>query len=229
MGDAALWLHGVGPRPAQLVLGVPLGTKLSVRGDVRTRRVVRAVLDGKRVLNGVPVVAVEIAVIQVAAGSCDAEVRELVEQLVRERRTTLARLRAHCRRGLKGSARVRRICDELAGGSMDLDVRRLKAALEQRGVVGLETEVRFTSAAGASAYADLLHRPTMTVFEVDGLVEHTRRATFRSDRRRDRWMHREHAVTTLRIDVMEIREDLEALADELVWFVLPRQDGQATA
>ena len=103
---------------------------------------------------------------------------------------------------------------------MDADVRRLKAALEQRGVDGLETEVRFTNRDGASAYADLFHRATLTAFEVDGLVEHSRRARFRADRRRDRWMHHEHHVSTLRIDVLEIREDLDALADELAECVL---------
>ncbi|MDP9184024.1 MAG: hypothetical protein M3P04_14775, partial [Actinomycetota bacterium] len=229
MGAAALWLHDAGQRPVELLLGVPLGHKLSVKGAVRTRRVVPAVLEGSRPLKGVPVVALEMAVIQVAATRSEKEIRELVESLERERRTTLARLRARGRRGLSGSARVRRVCDELAGGSMDADVRRLKAALETRGVTGLETEVRFTNTQGASAYADLLHREKMTVFEVDGLVEHTRRERFRADRRRDRWMRREHAASTLRIDVTEIREDLEALADELAWFVLPARGEQESA
>jgi hypothetical protein len=220
MGAAALWLHGVGQRPGELLVGVPLGHKLAVEGDVRSRRVVPAVLQGSRRLKGAPVVALEIAVIQVAATRSQDDTRDLVEHLVRERRTTLARLRARCRRGVKGSALVRRVCDELAGGSMDADVRRLRQALVARGVTGLETEARFISEAGASAYADLFHRPTMTAFEVDGLVEHAKRERFRADRRRDRWMRRDHGVTTLRIDVLEIREDVDAVADELASFVL---------
>jgi hypothetical protein len=33
-------------------------------------------------------------------------------------------------------------------------------------------------------------------------------------------MRRDHGVTTLRIDVLEIREDVDAVADELASFVL---------
>ena len=220
MSEGALWLHGATDPPTTLELGAPLGSSFRVRLPLRTRRVADSVLDGSRVLEGCQVVALEVAVMQVAASWPAKRLRELVEDLVRGRRTTLARLRARCRRGVKGSARVRAVCDELAGGSMDADVRRLKVALEARGVVGLETEVRFTSEAGASAYGDLFHRATRTAFEVDGLVEHSQRERFRADRRRDRWMIREHAVTTLRIDVMEIREDLNSLADELAALVL---------
>jgi hypothetical protein len=219
---AALWWHGLAPAPAVVMVGIPLGHKLAVRRPLRTRRVAASVLEGSRVIRGARVVALEVAVIQGAARARDAEVRELVEGLVRQRRTTLARLRGRGRRGLKGSARVRRVCDELAGGSMDADVRRLREALEARGVRGLECERRFLSAAGASAYADLFHEQTKTAFEVDGLVSHSERKRFRADRRRDRWMHRDHDVKTLRIDVLEIREDLDALADELAPFVLPR-------
>lgn len=220
LGEAALWLHGVCEAPAAIVLGVPLGSSFAVRPPLTTRRVADSVLEGSRTLQGCQVVSLEIAVLQVAAERSASDVRGLVEDLVRSRRTTLVRLRARCRRGIKGSARVRAVCDELTEGSMDADVRRLKRALEERGVTGLESEVRFTNEAGASAYADLFHRATRTAFEVDGLVDHTRRERFRADRRRDRWMVKEHRVTTLRVDVLEIREDLDALADELAPFVL---------
>lgn len=220
MTEGALWLHGVSSAPTTLELGVPVGGSFRVRPPLTTRRVSDSVLDGSRTLKGVQVVALEVAVIQVAANRPKADVRELIEDAVRGRHTTLARLRARCRRGFKGSARVRGICDELAGGSMDADVRRLKAALETRGVTGLEVEVRFTSDDGTSAYADLFHRATSTAFEVDGLVEHSRRARFRADRRRDRWMVGQRHVVTMRIDVLEAREDLDALADELAAYLL---------
>lgn len=229
MEQGALWLYGEGEPPEQLILGVPLGHKLAVRPPVKVRRVTPSVWQGNRPLKGGHAVALEVAVIQVAKQKAALEVRELVERLVRGRRTTIVRLRGRCRRGLAGSSRVRAVCDELAGGSMEKDVRRLKAALEVLGVTGLEAEVHFTNAEGASAYADLLHRPTMTVIEVDGFVEHLRRERFRADRRRDRWMRRQHAATTLRIDVLEIREDLEALATEIAWFLLPSAEQSATA
>ena len=216
LGQAALWLHGHGEPPSSVVLGVPDTHELVTSPDLQVRRVAPSVLDGWRWREGCRVVALEIAVIQLAAKTSYAELVRTCEELVRSRRTTLARLRARCRRGLKGSAAVRRACNELSGGSMDRDVRRLRTALAQRGVKGLEVEVRFENDAGGSAYADLLHRPTMTVLEVDGLLGHTSRDAFRRDRRRDRWMRRELGITTVRVDVREIREHLGALADELV-------------
>jgi hypothetical protein len=224
MEDAALWVHGYGTKPKAIVVGVALTRRLAVRGPARTRRVADSVLEGGRVLKGVPVVSLEVALLQAAEKRTVAQMRELVEQAVRDRRTTLTRLRARRRRGLKGSAVIGRLCDELSGGSMEADVRRLKQALEARGVVGLETEVRFTSEGGGSAYADLLDRRTMTLVEVDGYLTHTVRETFRSDRRRDRWMRKQHEATTLRVDVMEIREDLDGLADELAEFFLDGPD-----
>ena len=227
MDEAALWLYGYGDKPKQVVYGVPLTHKLASGDDVRVRRVVPWVLQGVRVLKGIKIVALEIAVIQGAARLPHNQLRELVENVVRDRRTTLARLRARRRRGLKGSARIGQVCDELAGGSMDADVRRLKGALEARGVTGLRTEVHFESEDGGSAYGDLFHDASRTLFEVDGFVTHAQREAFRSDRRRDRWMHRLHRVVTHRIDVLEIREDLDALVDELVPELLAAQEARA--
>ena len=221
MEETALWLYGLRDLPDELVVGVPLAHKLAVRPPAKTRRVAASVLRGSRWWKSVRVVALEIAILQGASCRSDDETRTLVEGVVRGRRTTLVRLRARCRRGLKGSARVRRVCDALAGGSIDRDVQRLKVALEARGVTGLEVEVRFESETGASAYADLLHRATMTLIEVDGYLTHALRERFRADRRRDRWMHAVHKATTLRVDVLEIQEDLDALADQLAAMLLP--------
>jgi very-short-patch-repair endonuclease len=215
LGPAAVWLHGYGEAPERLSLGVPQTRELVTSPDVAVRRLAPSVLDGWRWRHGCRVVSLEVAVIQTAVDASPEEVLHLCEELVRSRRTTLARLRSRCRRGLNGSAAVRRACDQLSGGSMDADVRRLQRALAARGVTGLEVEVRFENGKGGSAYADLLHRPTMTVLEVDGRISHTSREEFRRDRRRDRWMRREHGVTTLRVDVSEIREDLDAVADEI--------------
>ena len=223
-GEAALWLYDVLELPAQLLVVVPAASELAIRPPVRVRRVVDDVLDGARVVRTCDVVALEVAVVQWAAKRPLADVVTLVERLLRERLTTVPRLRARLGRGRLGSAVVRRALAEVAGGSLELDVRRLRAALEARGVTGLEVEVRFTSAGGASAYADLLHRPTMTLFEVDAALDHLERQRFRADRRRDRWMLREHAARTVRVDVTEVRGDLDRLADELVWFCRSEQE-----
>jgi hypothetical protein len=125
------------------------------------------------------------------------------------------RLRARCRRGLAGSARVRQACDELVGTSLDGAVRRLRTALEARGVSGLECEVRFVNDDGAACYGDLWCPAARTLVEVDGWLSHAVRARFQADRRRDRWMAHRHGVTTVRVDVTETLTSLDALADEL--------------
>lgn len=214
-GQAALWLHGAAERPTELVVAVRQGGELAAKAPLTVRRLADAVLAGSRTRHGIRVVALEVAVIQVATTLDDERTVELVEELVRSRRTTLVRLRARCRRGFAGSARVRRACDLLTGGSMDRDVRRLHQALRARGVTGLVTEFRFVNKDGASAYADLFDVETRTAIEVDGRLTHTTREQFRADRRRDRWLRKEHGITTLRVDVSEIRDDLDALADEL--------------
>lgn len=220
MGEAALWLYGVRDRPSRAVVGTPLGHKLAVAAPLEHRRVADRLLLGRRTRKGMAVVALEVAVVQFAAEHGDDTTRTLVEDVVRDRRTTLSRLRARCYRGIKGSARVRRVCDDLAGGSMDADVRRLVAALETRGVTGLEVEVRIEGDDGELAYGDIRHKASNTLVEVDGFLTHAQRDQFRKDRRRDRWMRRVHRTTTLRVDVLEIREDLDALADEIAGFLL---------
>jgi hypothetical protein len=232
IGATALWLYGAGERPGRLVVAVRQGSELAAKAPVQVRRLSGHVLAGWRERQGIKVVALEVAVIQAAAKATQDQTVAMVEELVRGGRTTLARLRARCRRGVAGSAKVRRACDLLTGGSMDADVRRLHRALLARGVTGLELEVRFENSAGASAYADLLHRETMTALEVDGRLSHTTKEQFRTDRRRDRWMRREHGVTTLRVDVSETREDLDGIADELVDLLadiarVQREDAQA--
>lgn len=212
-GWTALWLYGAVAEPPQRVeVCVPHSTRLDLGPVAGVKRVAPAVLLGARQVRGHSVVALEMAVVQAAAGLPGPDVLALLERLLRERRTTIPRLRGTCRRGLAGSAAVRAALDELVGGSLDAAVRQLRRALERRGVTGLEVEVRFVSSDGASCYADLLHRPTMTALEMDG-PSHLERQRFRADRRRDRWMHAEHGVLTVRIDVSE---DVEAVADEVV-------------
>jgi hypothetical protein len=179
LGATARWLYGAGCPPAVVEVGVPHGTTLRLLPPVRVRRVSSDVLSATRMRRGLRVVDLEMAVIQAAAKRPHRQVVELLEPLLRERRTTIVRLRARCRRGLDGSAAVRRGIDELAGGSMDRAVRSLRRALEVRGVTGLKVEVRFVSAAGAVCYGDLLHEASLTLVEVDGFLSHTERERFR--------------------------------------------------
>lgn len=215
MGALALWLHVGGAVPPVGLVGVRHSQRLAVRPPLLRRRASDAVLRGRRVLRGFPVVALEVAVIQVAATLPPTDLLAVVEPLVRSRTTTLFRLRARCRRGLAGSAAVRRVCDELAGTSLEVAVRQLREGLEARGVTGLEVEVQFVSASGAIAYADLRLARRRISIEVDGFLDHAERNRFRTDRRRDRWLLKDHQETVLRVAADEVRDDLDALADEL--------------
>lgn len=224
-GETALWLYGQGGEPARVEVAIPHGTRAALGQHVCVRRVCDDVLAGARVLDGKRVVRIEVAVVQAAGGRAPRDAVELVAEVLRRRRTTVPRLRAACRRGVSGSGAVRAAVDELAGTSLDGAVRRLRSALLRRGVTGLETEVRFVNSGGASCYADLLHRPTMTVVEMDGFTSHTALDRFRADRRRDRWMQAEHGVLTLRVHV---GEDVEQVADE-VCRVLARRGSEPAA
>ena len=223
VGPTALWWHGVAPAPDVVHVGVPHGTRFRALPPLRVHRLAPSVLRGRRTVRGVEVVALEVAVLQSCAGTPAAEARRLLEVVLRERRTTVPRLRARCRRGLAGSAAVRAGIDELAGTSLDAAVRRLAAALALRGVHGLRTEVRFVSAGGASAYADLLDEASRTVIEVDGYLSHVERQRFLADRRRDRWLLAQHELHTVRVDVQETLDGLDALADELAALLLSRR------
>lgn len=190
LSGAALWLHGAGAAPAahDVVVGVPHASRLRLRPPVAVRRVSDDVLRGVRVRAGCPVVDLEMALVQRAAELRRAEVPGLLEAPLRERRTTVVRLRERCRRGVSGSAAVRAALDALVGGSLDRAVRDLRRALERRGVQGLESEVRFTRETGARCYGDLWCPAARVLVEVDGFLTHAVRARFRADRRRDRWM-----------------------------------------
>lgn len=90
-------------------------------------------------------------------------------------------------------------------------------------MTGLQSEVRFTSASGASAYGDLVDEHDLTVVEVDGYLTHSQRDRFRADRRRDRWLSAAHGYLTVRVDAAETVDDLDALSDELATLVRGRR------
>lgn len=227
LDTCALWKYGLWPEPTVVRIGVLHSTRYRVHPPTEVRRVAAHLLEGRRTIGGSSVVALEVAVVQAAARVSRAELLTLLEVVLRRRLTTIPRLRARCGRGVAGSAATRRSVDELVGVSLDRAVRALCEALEARGVTGLRNEVRFTNAAGASAYADVLDEAAGTVLEVDGFLSHLERKRFRADRRRDRWMQAEHEILTLRIDVAELEEDLPAVADELAPVLLRRRRARA--
>lgn len=93
----------------------------------------------------------------------------------------------------------------------------------------MEVEVRFVNSEGASAYADLRHAKTRTSFEVDGYLSHANRNRFAVDRRRDRWLLRALGEAVVRIAADEVWQDLDRLADELVFILTRRAWSPASA
>ena len=106
--------------------------------------------------------------------------RELVQALILERRTTLNRLSDVMGRGLRGSAALRRVLREVDPALQSyweaLLFRRLRRA-------GLQPEAQIRlDAAGRRCYLDLGFRDIRLGIEVDGFLPHMRR--FADDRRR---------------------------------------------
>jgi hypothetical protein len=215
LSDTALWAHGQGPEPALVEVGVVLTRGLTLWSPVVARRVSAQTLAGAVVRRTLPVVALEVAVVQRCRRLGDRQALQLVERVLRARATTPDRLRAACRRGLEGSRAVRAALLAVGGGDLELQKRRLRAALTAAGVVGLRSEVHLVSAAGASCYLDLLHEASRRALELDGAY-HDLPGQRRVDRRRDRWVRREHGIEVIRVADEEVRHDLPALVRELV-------------
>lgn len=215
LSEASLWAHGQGPLPEIVEVGVVATRGISVRDPVVPRRLAPATLATIVVRQSLPVVCLEVASVQVAARRSDAQALALIERLLRSRATTPSRLRDACRRGLQGSRAVRSALVAVDGGDLELQKRRLRAALVAAGITGLRSEVRLESAAGGSCYLDLLHDPSRKAVEMDGGYHDL--PTQRSiDRRRDRWVRREHDVEVIRVADEEVRRDLPGLVAELL-------------
>lgn len=216
LGRTALWRYGVLPPPSVVEVGVPSTRGLTVHPPVLGRRVAPGLLERCLWREGVPLVRLEVAVVQSAADLPLGELRRVVESLLRERRTTSARLLAMCRRGVAGSTALRGVLHELQDGDLELQQRRLRRALQAAGVVGLESEVRLVSRGGATCYLDLLHRPSHRAVETDGSGTHGTAEQQLVDRRRDRWVLLDHGIVTTRVTASEVREGLPDLVAELL-------------
>lgn len=216
-GRTALWAYGsAAGEPDVVDVAVPDTRQLVLLPPVRVRRLAPSLLAGVRNAGGHRVVSVETAVVQAAEELAGVQLLPVVEELLRNRLTTVSRLRARCRRGVAGSAALRSLLADLDDGAVDRGPRLLRRALETAGVDGFESEVPLRSADGAVAYVDLLHRRSRHAVEVDGWATHSRRERFLADRRRDRWLRRDHGLTTVRVAAEEVERRLDAVVAELL-------------
>ena len=217
-GRTALWAYGsiAADQPLEVDVAVPDTRQVVLLPPVRVRRLAPSLLTGARSAGGHRVVSVETAVVQAAEELPGPQLLPVVEELLRERLTSVSRLRGRCRRGVAGSAVLRHLLGDLDDGAVDRGPRLLRRALEAAGVDGLECEVPLRSADGALAYVDLLHRRSRHAVEVDGWVTHSGRQRFLADRRRDRWLLRDHGLTTVRVAADEVERRRDAVVAELL-------------
>jgi hypothetical protein len=221
LGRTALWAHGIGDggvaeRGVVVEVGVRDDRQLVLLPPATVRRLAPALLRGARTVCGHRTVALETALVQTAEQLDDTALLRLVEEALRQRRTTVERLHRRCGRGIAGSARLRRVLAVLDDGAVDRQPRLLRRALERRGVTGLESEVLVPSSLGEVAYLDLVHRASRNAFEVDGWTTHSTRERFLGDRRRDRWVMRDHGLRTTRLAAAEVEQDLDGIVAELL-------------
>lgn len=222
-GRTALWLHGAAPEPAVVTASVLRNHRLGVLPPATRDRVRAGVLERKLTRDGHPVVRLEIAVVQALSGPVDEQEVRLVEDVLRQRRTTADRLRSAQARGRAGSARLGLVLLELGAGDLEIRQRTLRGAVEREGIRDLSPEVQVVSRDGTYAYLDLLHHPSRRAIEVDGAATHGTRAQQQVDRRRDRWVLRDHGIETLRVTVGEVDHALTRTARELAEMLrLPR-------
>jgi very-short-patch-repair endonuclease len=172
------------------------------------------------VRRGWPVTPLETTVRDLGAVLGRRVLRELVQHLFLERRTTLTRLSAVLGRGLSGAAPLRGILEELSPDFHSIWERRLYDALVRR---GLRPRCQYTlrSPSGRRCYLDLAFPDAMFGVEVDGFSHHMRR--FASSRRRANAVTLELGWELAQYPVEDLAERLDEVADEIARYVRARR------
>jgi very-short-patch-repair endonuclease len=200
------------PAPARPQLVVP-NTRDPLRSEYFEVR--RAVPSRWRIVwrHGLPVTPPATTIRDLAADLRLAEVRDIVQHALRRRQVTERQLLAELGRGLAGSARLRRVLEEIAPGYQVKWERILHRALAQRGVV-LRPQTPVQAADGRRAFIDLGDEELRFGVEIEGFVNHM--ARFAADRRRARMLALELGWTIAPVAVEEIVADLPGVVAEIV-------------
>ena len=166
-----------------------------------------------------PVTALEATVRDVATGLQHRQLRELVQGLIVDRRTTLDRLREVTGRGLRGSAALGRVLDELDPAFQSHWEAVLYGRLWRAGLRP-EAQIRL-DVAGRRCYLDLGFRDIRLGIEVDGFLPHMRR--FADDRRRNNAVCLESGWALAHYAVQDLVERLDEIVAEIVRWVAQRR------
>ena len=211
------WLPGFdGSGPPELV--VPGDRRYRHLRGVKVRRT-QAVDFRVQERRSWPVTALEVTVRDVATGLRHRQLRELVQGLIVDRRTTLDRLRDVTGRGLRGSAALGRVLDELDPAFQSHWEAVLYGRLRRAGLRP-EAQIRL-DVAGRRCYLDLGFRDIRLGIEVDGFLPHMRR--FADDRRRNNAVCLESGWALAHYAVQDLVERLDEIVAEIVRWVAQRR------
>jgi very-short-patch-repair endonuclease len=166
-----------------------------------------------------PVPPLETTVRQIAAVVSRSSLRDLVQQLLLDRRTTIDRLRAVLGRGLDGSAALRELLVEIDPACHEYWERLIRRRLARAGVA-TEPQILLVGSRGRRAYLDLGIRAIRFGVEIDGFASHMRR--FAADRRRARMVCLELGWELAPVAVAEIAVDEDAVIRELLGYLRAR-------
>lgn len=203
--------------------------QLVVPGDRRYENLTRVQVKRVRpslyrtfVRDGFQVTPLEATVRDLAHEMPPGELRSLVEALLLARRTTVDRLRDTLRRGVAGSAKLRRLLGELDPAAHSRWELMLYTALRAAGLRP-QRQVRLVAPGGRRCYLDLAFEDIHLGIEVDGFLPHMRR--FAEDRRRGNDVCLELGWELGRFAVQELAEDMDrVVADVVRWVAVRRAD-----
>jgi hypothetical protein len=202
------------PEPARVEVLLPAAIRDAPLTEVR-RRITKK--PPRRVwCAGHPVTWVADVAVQCASEIERDDLLQMVEFAVRTRRTTLDKLRSACRRGVAGSSNLRDVWAELSSEGIDRWMRRLVRLLTTAGLPKPTLEAPIYDGSLRRALLDGLWEALQLALEVDDWETHGSRDAQERDRRRDRWLLREHGITTVRVTPREIRDSPNDVVRDIV-------------
>lgn len=200
---AAIWAVPGSSPPERL--HVVVGAKRNVRSTefVRIQRQDN-LLVSTFTRGGWPVVALEAAVVGMAPEVTFVDLADAVQELLRRRRTTTARLLSWTGRGVLGSPVVRAAVAVAGDGYQSKWERRLAGHLALPDRPRPKPQFRVVAPDSLVAYVDLAFPDVLLAVEIDGYVAHSRPAASRYDRVRQNALVAKLEWTVLRYTPYEI-------------------------
>lgn len=174
--------------------------------------------------HGLPVLPAPVVIRQIAGVVSTSEARDVVQDALRRRIVSEKQLLAQLGRGLKGSAALRRVLEEVAPGYQVVWEQRLHVALLRAGV-RLKPQCEVRTPDGRVAYIDLGDDEIKFGVEIDGFLNHMKR--FTADRRRMRMLAAEMNWTIAPYATEELAVSLDRAVIEIAQFVRRRRRAAA--